>query len=644
MALFRDDWQWELVTEPGSPVESELAWHERALRLFAVTLPVGLALSRAAGGGQWRDDLPALRDLGLLAVGASGGASTLITQALSLLPLGPRAFRAALGSVIFLGVAALLLFALVRRLLRIQGTTRSLASLLATLATLMATLSPSWQREATVGGGAMIAIALALATVTIGVRNVNASSRAPGLSDAVTFGAFLGATVAESPPAAAAALLGVVAGFVAERAHGSSSSPKARTWTPSTGFITLAFVSAACVAALLFMPFALRPLAPRAFADVGRALSTADLTGFDVAGPRLTSLSAWVREVGIVSLGIAVVGAATSIASRRSRKLIAPLITFVLLDTLMPARAYGALYIDVLTPLRVLAVAAIAASSALGVAMVTRKLFDLRLPMAKSGAVLIVAFHVTLVALSSEEAGYVADRSKQTAAEEWTDSAIGHLEPSSAVLVRAPAIAFRLWAARVLRGERPDVLIIPERLLHRGRVAFSLLSEEPEVEPLLRDYAIAGEPTEYALSRLADVRPLHVEYDRRWSKRLVSHMTVDGCWLEYAPQPLGQSDRKLSTTASLKPIKRVMDAIAAPLVPDAATAGIVAGALRDQSAVLSLLGEHDAAQAYLDEVGHLSSTEFGMVQASVKNAFMAKAMVIIANMRTSHRPGTSAAR
>ncbi len=644
MAQFPRNWQWEAVTEPGSPVENELAWHERALRLLAVTLPVGLALTRAAGTAQWRDDLPALRDLGLLAVGASGGVSTLVTQVLCLLPLGPRTFRGALGSVIMLAVAAMLLFALVRRLLRSQNTPPSLASLLATLATLMATLSPSWQREATVGGGAMIAIALALATTMFGLTDVNVRDRGPGFAAALTFGALLGTTFAESPPAAGAALLAVMSGFFAERSVRLSRGTKTRLWTPPPLFVAAGFGAAAFVAGVFLMPFFVRPLAARAFADVGRALSTTDLTGFDVAGPRLTSLAAWVREVGVVSLGIAIVGAATSIAAPRSRKLVAPLVTFILLDTLMPARAFGALYIDVLTPLRVLAVAAIAGCSALGVALVTRKLLEYRLPMAKSGAVLIVAFHVTLVALSSEEAGYVADRSKQTAAEEWTDMAIGNLEPSSAVLVRSPAIAFRLWAARVLRGERPDVLIVPERLLHRGRVAFSLLVEEGEVEPLLRDYAIAGEPTEYALSRLADVRPLHVEFDRRWSKRLVSHMTVDGVWLEFAPQPLGQSDRKLSTTASLQPIKRVMDAIAAPLVPDAATAGVVSGALRDQSTVLALLGEHDAAQAYLDAVGHLSSTELGMLSPSIKHAFLAKAMVIVANVRSPRRPGTAAAR
>ncbi|HMY15027.1 MAG TPA: hypothetical protein PKA58_01800 [Polyangium sp.] len=644
MARSVDAWQWGAVTEPGSADESELAWHERALRLLAVALPAGLALTRAAGGAQWRDDLPALRDLGLLAVGAAGGASTIITQTLSLLPLGPRTFRAALGSVFMLAVASLLLFGFVRRLLRIQGTSRSLASLLATLATLMATLSPSWQREATVGGGAMIAIGLALMTTMFGLQNIVTREREPGFAEAISFGGLLGATLAESPPAAAAALLAVMSGFFAERTVHISKRSKTPPWVPSSRFLGAGFVSATVVASLLLVPFFVRPFAPRAFADVGRALSTTDLTGFDVAGPRLTSLAAWIREVGLVSLGIAVVGAATSFQSPRSRKFIAPLLAFVLLDTLMPARAFGALYIDVLTPLRALAVLAIAASSALGVALVTRKLFDLRLPMAKSGAVLIVAFHVTLVALSSEEAGYVADRSKQMAAEEWTDSAIGNLEPSAAVLVRSPAMAFRLWAARVLRGERPDVLIVPERLLHRGRVAFSLLAAEPEVEPLLRDYAIAGEPTEYALSRLADVRPLHVEFDRSWSKRLVSHMTVDGCWLEYAPQPLGPSDRKMSTTASLAPIKRVMDAIAVPLVPDAATAGVLSGSLRDQSTVLSLLGEHDAAQTYLDEVGHLSSTDLGMLSPFIKHAFMAKAMVIMANMRSPHRPGTSASR
>jgi hypothetical protein len=278
------------------------------------------------------------------------------------------------------------------------------------------------------------------------------------------------------------------------------------------------------------------------------------------------------------------------------------------------------------------------------VAFAVRKMLDYKLPMARSGAVLLVVFHVTLVALSSEEAGYVADRGTQYAAEEWTDGALGRLEPSSAILVSSPAVAFRLWAARLLRGERPDVVIVPSHLLHRGRVAMSLIAAEPELEPLLRSHALSGGPSEYALSKLADVRPLHVEFDRTWSKRLVSHLAVDGFWLEYAPQPLGQSDRKLSTTASLLPIRRVMTAIATPVLPDTATASVVAATLRDQSTVLAVLGEHDAAQAFLDEVGRIAPNDAGVTGMSIKHAILAKSMQVATNARAPRRPGTSAAR
>lgn len=62
----------------------------------------------------------------------------------------------------------------------------------------------------------------------------------------------------------------------------------------------------------------------------------------------------------------------------------------------------------------------------------------------------------TLVALTSEEAGYAAaHRSEQFAAETWADEALVRLPPRSAVLVRSPAIAWRLWASRLLRGGAP---------------------------------------------------------------------------------------------------------------------------------------------------------------------------------------------
>jgi hypothetical protein len=618
---------------PGE--DEELSWHERALRLVAVALPFGLALMRAAGSGQWRDDLPALRDLGLVAVGIGGGASTLLSQALSILPLGARTFRAASGSVLALGAAAWILFMLSRRMLRALGAGRALAALLAALGALSAGLSPTWQREATVGGGAMLATALALATVTAALDFVRPGRAAPARAW-ILGAALLGATFAESPPAGLAALVGAAGAYVADRWQ---IDRKGLRWKPrgapvSPRLLAASAATALVIALLLLVPLLVRPLAPRAFADVGRALSAADLTGFDVAGPRLTTLAAWGREVGYVAMLIALAGGVLAVRRAEVRALIVPLLAFVLLDTLMPARAFGVLYVDPLTALRALAVAALCACSSLGVCFAVQALLLGKLPFARSGAVLIVVFHVTLLALSSEEAGYVADRGKQVAAEEWTDGALGRLEPDAAILVRSPAMAFRLWAARLLRGERPDVVIVPVHLLHRGRVALSLLSTERELSPLLRDFALTGEPSEYALSKLADVRPLHIELDRGWSKRLVGHLLVDGLWLEYAPQPLGPSDRKQSTATSLVPIRRVMAAIAAPIVPDGATATVVAGTMRDESAVLSMLGEHDAAQAFLDEVAKLAPSDAFSSGMSIKHAAMAKAMAVVNGVRT----------
>jgi hypothetical protein len=218
-----------------------------------------------------------------------------------------------------------------------------------------------------------------------------------------------------------------------------------------------------------------------------------------------------------------------------------------------------------------------------------------RIPLARSGAVLVVVFHLTLVALTSEEAGFAADRSEQLAAEVWADEALGQVQPSAAILVRSPAIAWRLWAARLTRGERPDVLVIPLPLLNRGRVAASLIAVGREVEPLLRDVALTGEPGEFALSKLADVHPLLVELDRGWSRRLANHLVARGVWLGYAPEPLGPSDRKIGAPASVASFRRVLAALTRATVPDPSTSSVVVEGLRAQVDVLFLLGERDAA-------------------------------------------------
>ncbi len=362
-------------------------------------------------------------------------------------------------------------------------------------------------------------------------------------------------------------------------------------------------------AALLLAPLALRPLAPRAWVDLGRALEAAGMTAVDTAGARTTALAAWIHEVGLVSLAVAAFGAVVAVLRPRLRPVIAPFLVLVTLDTILPARAAGVLSADPLTALRSLAVAALAVLSALGAHEVVGRVLRAGFPLARATAVLVVVFHLTLVALTSEEAGFATDRSEQFAAEVWADDAFGLLAPRSAILVRSPAIAWRLWAARLTRGERPDVVVIPIPLLDRGRVAGSLLATDRALEPLLRDFALTGQPTEFSLSRAADVRALHVEFDAAWSKRLISHLRIDGLWLEYASQPLGPSDRRQSSAASAAPMRRVLAAIADATVPEAPTAAVVASTLRADANVLNTLGEREAADLVLARMAELSARD-----------------------------------
>ena len=598
----------DLASERNSaesgPAPSSAPWLALALGLLATWIPFGLAVARGASAGQWRDDLPAVRDLGLVAVGFGGGLSTLVTQALSLLPLGPRTFRAALGSALALALAARLLYGLVHQALTRAGPSPRLSAALAAIATLTAALSPTWQREATVGGGAMIAVAVVLAALTLGVRAAEAPA-AVAPRTWIGLGALGGAALAESPPAALAVAMMTLA-LIAAR--GLDPAAKA-VRLPAPRVFVLAAVFGGGTAALLLAPLALRPLAPRAWVDLGRALSAAGMMAVDTAGGRTTALEAWVHEVGLVSLGIAAVGAVVAVLRPRLRPVVAPFLVLVVLDTLLPARAAGVLSADPLTALRQLAVAALAVLSALGVHEVVGRVLRAQFPMARATAVLVVVFHLTLVALTSEEAGFATDRSEQFAAEVWADDALGGLEPRSAILVRSPAIAWRLWAARLTRGERPDVVVIPVPLLDRGRVAGSLLAMDRALEPLLRDFALTGQPTEFSLSRAADVRALHVEFDPAWSKRLISHLRIAGLWLEYAAQPLGPSDRRQSSAAAAVPMRRVLAAIADATVPEAPTAAVVAAMLRADANVLNTLGEREAADVVLARIAELSARD-----------------------------------
>ncbi len=580
-----------------------LAW-------LSFSLPMTIALWRASGGVQWRADLPSLRDQGLAAVELGGTASLLLTQAMSVLPFGNQAFRGALAAALALGLCGLCLHRIATRLLDGELPEWTV-SLLAAIAAVMATLSPTLQREGNVAGGAAVAVALALCCFDRAMLLTGRET--PSLTPAATSGwlglsALAGLTLAESVPVGIAVLLAIAA-----TAWSANKRPPLRLWPALWGLLLAVF--AAGTAGLW-----LRPLSPGSWSDVGRALSAASLDALAADATRKVALLAWVDEIGVVSLVLGAIGVGVSLFRPARRAWMCLLIAPLIVDLSYPLSATAGLGADPLAALRGLALAAFAVAASLGVAEVIGYLRSLAVPMARTASVLVVVFHITIVAVTCEDAAFAADRSAHLAAEEWTDEALGSLPNDAAVLVHSPALAWRLWAAQTLEDQRPDVIVIPAPLLEHGRVTANLLPSEPAVGQLLRDFALTGAASEYGLSLLADARPLFVELDHGWGERIVKHLTVDGAWLSYAPQVLGRSDRKIAKPHVLADEGRITRHILAGMTPDTPTAVVVAKTLKEHVAAMSLVGFGPETPRLLDGVERLAPQDPFVIGARLRLA------------------------
>jgi len=582
---------------PSGPPLRQPSVLDAALVWAAVALPATMALWRAASGVQWRSDLPAVRDHGLAALGTGGALSTVLTQALTLLPLGNLTFRASLGSVLALALSCYLLVRITRRLLELTASPRFVVTLLSAVAATTAGLCTTWQSEGTVGGGAMPAVAIVL----LGVDLVMEITRrdAATLTPAATrlwllLGALTGAAFAENLPAGLALVAAVVV-----TAGTAGKPPPRRAIAP----LLLAMVAAF---ALLIAPELLRPLASRGWDDVARAVSTVNLTPLGVTATRQAALVAWLHEAGLAALVLAGLGLGVGLFRDDRRAWMSPLVVLVLVDLVYPLSATTTLAVDPLAALRCLALAAFAVAAAHGVAEALVYLRRARLPLSRPAAVLLVVFHMTAAAVTCEESAFVADRSDHFAAEEWTDAALGRLPINAAVLVHSPELTWRLWSAQAISGARPDVLVIPVPLLRRGLATSNLLPAEPSVAQVLRDIALTGQASEFGLSLLADARPLHVELDERWEERLVRHLTVEGAWLRFAPQMLGRSDHQPKAKHTLALDGRVTRGLRVGDAPDESTTAVVVKTLKEHVAALSLVGLSDSTEALLGGLEQLS--------------------------------------
>ncbi|HTJ80315.1 MAG TPA: hypothetical protein VL400_01295 [Polyangiaceae bacterium] len=571
---------------------------ERIARTLAWVGPFAAALLRTSPHAQWRGDVAAVRDLGLAATGWGGGVTTILTQVTRLLPIGSLSFRAALLSAVALAIASSALFGVALSLLRAleraseREPSAFAAPLLATASTFVAAQTPLFQAEATVGGTTMVAVAMALVLLDRGIGLVEGVRGDRPMAGIVSGAFLLGATGAENAVAGAAALLAAVVVLAVMRTSGGAS----RLLIPARVLGRAAFAAVLGVA-IFSAPSLLRWVAPHAVFDLGGPWLWGAVLPPDVT-PRPTLSSAWSDEIGWVPLALATFGAAVLAARRASRPLVAAVIALPVAD--VAARSVLGSTEGTLA-LRVLGLGALACMSTAGLYAGVTELVRRRVPFARAGSAMLVAFYGTLIALIVESASDRADRAHHAGATEFTDVALDELPPSAAVVIDSPIVAWRLIAARTVEGRRPDVLLVPTRMIDRGALASDLIASEASVEPLVRTLALEKPADEFALAHLADARPVALELPRGAGDRIDNHLTIEGPWLRFKPEPIGLTDRKGDVERSLLPMRRLIG-VAAAETGDVTTRFVVASLARSHAKALLRIGDTKQATAYLAAV------------------------------------------
>lgn len=96
------------------------------------------------------------------------------------------------------------------------------------------------------------------------------------------------------------------------------------------------------------------------------------------------------------------------------------------------------------------------------------------------------------------------------------------LPTRAVVLAHNPQTIFRFWGGEAEEANRPDVTLIPLPLLTYPKLVDRLVTDEPELQPLLRSYALEGKLDAAELQSLAAFRPVFVEMDVRIEPELFS--------------------------------------------------------------------------------------------------------------------------
>ena len=562
---------------------------DRVGPVAAFLIPWLAALLQVSPITGWSDDASILRAFGSAPRGFSGLVSASLDGIFSFLPVGTPVMRAGSASALALGLCGWLVYRLARRHLGLGA--EPLHPALAALAGVTATLAPSFFVTGVSIGGGSVAAALALFALDRAAAGSTAAAPTQHPGNALISGAALAAVVLESRPAAVSALVSVAVLVLVRRPR---SAP------------AFALRAAAGAALVLLLPVALAVglwVSPAGAA----AERVGSFGAFGAAAARegIRAVQVWMAELGLIWSALAVLGVAGSrLRERGSLALTLSLLSLVALSAVdwSTGAARTSTDADRNAPGVALGLAALSVLTCTGLRFVVALLSRARLPLARPASVLLVVYGFSLVFVSAEDAANAADARESTLTERWTDEALLSLPPKGLLLLQSDAVFLRLEAARALGGLRPDLLVVPTSALNQRSVRLDLVDQEAALLPVVRDVLLSGKPSELSLSGLADTRPMYVELDTDWDARLFTHLVPHAFFSEFAPHPLGRSDRTLGVEGSFARFDAVAAALRSAPALDPATRQVLARSLSERAILLELLGDRAAAAAVTEDL------------------------------------------
>jgi hypothetical protein len=560
---------------------------ESVCRALAFALPWLLGVWHADPNPAFASDGALLRSFGSLPLGFEGLVSAAASALLAWLPVGGLTLRSAFVSALGLGLGGLFTYRLALGLVRRASDHGVLEGPLSLLAALGATIGPSWLLEGSAPGGHALVAALALAALDV------AEPRTWSLRRALAVGALAGAVLLESRWVGAA----VVSALVLRR------------FLNGEPLHTSEAIALGCgLGAPSLLPLALRvafALVPSLRAGMTLAATSPSLLPSAAPVEQSVALSAWLTEVGLVGLLLSLVGVGFALVVAEQRRVMAPLLVFLGFDLALRAANLEPTRHDPMWGVRLVTLSGLGAASVLSLSKLLDWSRRARIVFARPAGILLLVYGVTIVLVSAEESARAAENRELSAAEQWTDGALASLPPHSVLLVRSEAVLLRLLSARALRGSRPDVLVVPFALLERGGARAAQLAREPGLLPLVREMLLKGEPSEFALSALADARPTYVDLGPVVDERLAIHLVPQPFFTAFASQPLARSDRRQELERGASGFSRVVSALKQSPDGDPATRSVLSASLAERALLLASLGDREECAELVAELREL---------------------------------------